>query len=272
MRQQIKRVASAGVKGIAMGYDALRPPAPGVVALAYHRVGGGSGLAIDLDPALFSAQMEFLATSFDVWSIDRALDELEKPTGDAAVVVTFDDGTADFIDHALPALVEHNVPATYYIATEFIETQTSFPNEGTPMTWAGIAEAVSTGLVTIGSHTHSHAVVDKLDGASVERELSLSCRLIEDNTGVPADHFAYPKGVFGGEGAETIIARHCRSAALAEGAANHYGATNPLRLDRSPIQTTDGMRFFEAKVRGGLRLEGSLRSHLNSRRYDSAYN
>jgi peptidoglycan/xylan/chitin deacetylase (PgdA/CDA1 family) len=140
------------------------------------------------------------------------------------------------------------------------------------MTWAALAEAVSTGLVTIGSHTHTHAVMDKLDPASVEEEMQISCRLIEEHTGQPVEHFAYPKGVFGGEATEAIVGRHVRSAALAEGGANHYGVTNPLRLDRSPIQTTDGMRYFEAKVRGGLRLEGALRSQLNGRRYVTAYN
>lgn len=268
----MKRVVSAGVKGLAIGYDAVRPPDTGVVALAYHRVGGGSELAVDLDPGLFAAQMEYLASSCDVWSIDHALDELEKPSGSPAVVVTFDDGTADFVDHALPALVANNVPATYYIATEFIDKQTYFPNDGKPMTWAAVAEAASTGLVTFGSHTHTHAVMDKLSLEQVDEELRISCEMIEDRIGGPVEHFAYPKGVFGGAEAEPTIARYVRSAALAEGAANPYGKTNPLRLDRSPIQTADGMRFFEAKVRGGLRLEGLLRARLNGRRYVAAYN
>ena len=204
----MKRVASTGVKGLAAGYDRVRPPQPGVVVLAYHRVGGGSALDVDLDPGLFAAQMEYLSCSTDTWTIDRALDELEESAGPAGVVVTFDDGTADFVDHALPALVEHGVPATYYIATDFIDSQRPFPNDGLPLTWAAVAEAASTGLVTFGSHTHTHAVVDKLGTDAVEEELRVSCELIGEHTGQPARHFAYPKGVFGGPAAEAVVARH----------------------------------------------------------------
>jgi peptidoglycan/xylan/chitin deacetylase (PgdA/CDA1 family) len=260
------------VKSVAAASDLVVRPTHGVVVLAYHRVGGGTTLELDLEPAVFAAQMTWLAERQRAVDLDDALEALAEGTGPASVVVTFDDGTADFVDHALPALVDAGVPATYYIATAFIEEQRSFPDAGTPMTWSGLSEAISTGLVTVGSHTHTHAVLDKLDPVAADDELRRSAELIEDRLGVPADHFAYPKGVFGGEANEACLARYYRSAALANCGVNGYDTTDAMRLDRSPVQRSDAMTYFKKKVDGGMQLEGKLRAALNRRRYDAAAN
>lgn len=263
------------MKSVGLGYDVVRPPERGVMVLAYHRVGGGTELELDMSPGQFDEQMSWLADSGRAVSIDAGLDQIGRPSTAIEadpVVVTFDDGTVDFMDEALPILERYEIPATYYIATKFIEDQEPFPDNGRPLTWSSLADAVATGLVTVGSHTHSHAVLDKLDTDGAEKELVTSCRLIEDRLGVEARHFAYPKGVFGGDENEKVVARHFRSAALANCGVNPYGGTDPLRLERSPIQRSDGMFFFKRKVDNGLRMEGQVRATLNRRRYESATN
>lgn len=261
------------IKAAASMYDVARPPQAGVVILAYHRVGGVTELELDLDATVFRDQMAFIASEIGAQSLDNAVSELSQPasTQSSGVVVTFDDGTVDFMQHALPALVDHAIPATYYIATEFIEDQRSFPDAGCPLTWSALEEALSTGLITVGSHTHSHAVLDKLSVGEAAAEIDRSCGLIEDRLGVPARHFAYPKGVFGGSEIETLIVDRFESASLANCVVNPFGA-DPHRLERSPIQRSDGMRYFSKKVRGGLRLEGAVRGVVNAKRYRSRTN
>jgi peptidoglycan/xylan/chitin deacetylase (PgdA/CDA1 family) len=258
------------LKAGAAAFDRVRPPASGLVILEYHRVGRQSERELDLDAGLFRDQMSWLGHDRSALSLDDGLATLSTPDGPRATVVTFDDGTADFMDHALPALVSNQIPATYYVATQFIDEQRSFPYGGTPLSWAALAEAVGTGLVTVASHTHSHAVLDKVDGPAAADELKRSAQLIEDNLGTPANHFAYPKGVFGGETIEQLVMGQYASAALVNGCSNPYGASNRYRLNRSPIQQADGMRYFECKVRGGLRAEGSLRNSVNRLRYREA--
>ena len=51
---------------------------------------------------------------------------------------------------------------------------------------------------------------------------------------------------------------------------NRYGATDPYRLARSPVQVSDGDRWFRHKVAGGLGFEDTLRRALNRRRYAGA--
>ena len=270
--RSVKRGLNLTLKQTAVAADLLRPAPTGLVVLAYHRISGRSPLELDLDPGLFADQMHHLADRGVAVSLDDGLASVANPGTGLAVAVTFDDGTADFVEHALPAIVASGVPVTYYVATRFIEDQVPFPDDGHPLSWAALAEAVSTGLVTVGSHTHTHAVMDKLSPAAAAEELSRSADLIEDRLGAPAHHFAYPKGVFGGQDNEVEVAARYRSAALANCIVNPHGRTDPLRLERSPIQRSDGMRFFERKARGGLSLEGRLRRTLNRRRYRSASN
>ena len=58
-----------------------------------------------------------------------------------------------------------------------------------------------------------------------------------------------------------------RSAALAGTRPNPYGDTDPWRLARSPIQLSDGMRWFERKIDGGMAFEDDIRRVANRRRY-----
>ncbi|MEJ7582499.1 MAG: polysaccharide deacetylase family protein [Acidimicrobiales bacterium] len=264
---------SRSVKVAAAGADSLQRRDPGVVVLIYHRVGARSGLEIDLPTSLFEEQMALLAGSHHVVSLDAGIAALARPASSAGgplVVVTFDDGTTDFVDVAMPVLERHRIPATLYVATDFIEQRRSFPHGGTPVSWSGLADACATGLIDVGSHTHGHRLLDRLPIGEVHDELERSIGLIGDRLGRRADHFAYPKAVPGSPDADLAVRLRFRSAALAGTRTNPFGHTDPHRLARSPIQTGDGTRWFARKVAGGLGLEDRLRAVLNGRRYAAA--
>lgn len=262
LRQAVKVTAAAS--------DGVRRPRRGLVALLYHRIGTGSGLELDLPASLFDEQMAALEANHRVLAYDdaiRGLTTLAPATAPDAVTVTFDDGTADFVDTALPILVAHRVPSVLFVATAFVEDHRPFPRGGVPVSWSGLADALTTGLVTIGSHTHGHVLLDRLPGREVAAELDRSIALVEDRLGVTPHHFAYPKALPGGPAAAGEVRRRFLSAALAGTRSNPYGATDPYRIWRSPIQASDGMRWFGRKLAGGMALEDELRQVLNRRRY-----
>lgn len=268
----IRRLGAKLVKRAATCLDSARPPRAGVVVLAYHRIGRRSTLSVDLPTWLFAEQMARLADSGRVVDLDTALGRLKEPSpgGPDPVVVTFDDGTADFAEVALPVLQAHRLPACLYVATDFVERQRDFPAGGAPMSWAALTDTVSTGLVTIGSHTHTHALLDRLDPGLVADELDRSIGLIGDALGAPPDHFAYPKAVPGSVQADAAVRERFVSAALAGTRANPYQATDIYRLARSPVQVEDGLRWFARKAAGGMRLEDDLRRLANRWRYGGA--
>jgi peptidoglycan/xylan/chitin deacetylase (PgdA/CDA1 family) len=265
-----RRAAAQAVKATAAGIDVVRRPPPGVVVLLYHRVGGGSGSTVDLPVELFDQQMGEIRGR--VATLDAALDVLagRTPPTERDIVVTFDDGTDDFAEHAIPVLARHGVPAVVYVATDFIENARDFPGDAPPMSWDALRDAVRTGLLTVGSHTDSHRLFDRIDAATAARELDRSIDLIGERLDLPVAHFAYPKAQAPNAAAEAEVRRRFRSAALAGTTANAYGRTDPYRLSRSPIQVTDGMQWFRRKAAGGMAMEDNLRRLANRGRYADA--
>jgi peptidoglycan/xylan/chitin deacetylase (PgdA/CDA1 family) len=267
-----REIAGRAVKTAAVLVDRLVPPQPGVVVLIYHRVGGHTDIEVDLPEGLFDEQMAWLASRGIATSIEDALDAVGRPGEPERdrVVVTFDDGTADLVDVALPILVEHQVPAVFYLATDFVERGRPFPHGGLPLSWAAVREATATGLVTIGSHTHTHALLDRLDPRSAADELDRSVDLVAERVGAAARHFAYPKAVAPSPAVEALVRDRFRSAALGGSRPNPYGRTDPHRLARSAVQRSDGMRYFEHKAAGGMAFEDGVRRALNRVRYARA--
>jgi peptidoglycan/xylan/chitin deacetylase (PgdA/CDA1 family) len=262
-------IGRRSMKALAACADVVRRPPPGLVVLIYHRVGRRTPIETDLPVGLFEDQIHFLAERAHVVTLDDGLRAInsQQSTESNMVAITFDDGTADFADVALPVIERHGVPVLLYLATQFVEDQRSFPHDGRPISWAAVRDACSTGLVSVGSHTHSHALLDRLPASEVDDELDRSIGLIEERVDVAATHFAYPKAVPGSPVADHAVRARFRSAAIAGTRANPFGASNPYRLARSPVQVSDGMRWFMRKARGGLALEDRVRRVVDRRRY-----
>ena len=264
------------MKTIAAGADVVRRPPSGMVALIYHRVGRPVPIETDLPAGLFEQQIAFLSEQTTIVSLDQGLRALDAPEPlgpdnvKPLVTITFDDGTADFAEVVLPVVVRHRVPVTLYLATAFVEDKKPFPHDGEPISWEALRDAHSTGLVAVGCHTHSHALLDRLPAREVDDELDRSIGLIGERLGVTAEHFAYPKAVLGSQWAQEAVRSRFRSAALAGTRPNRFGATDPYRLARSPLQVSDGMRWFVRKARGGLELEDRIRGVVNRRRLRQA--
>src|SRR4029453_535778 len=169
-----RRTVLGAVKLTAAAADLVLPNPPGIVVLVYHRVGGGSTSEVGLARGAFAAQMAELAASGRTLTLDDAVALLaageDHPNGPDPVVVTFDDGTADFVDEAVPVLAQHGVPSPLSLATAFADARLPFAGEVPAVTWAGLADAVTTGLVTVGSHTHRHAVMGELGRAAGAEE------------------------------------------------------------------------------------------------------
>ena len=115
-----------------------------------------------------------------------------------SVVLTFDDGFANFIDCALPVLDRYGFTATVFIVTGHMGGWNAW---GAPsrlgrqpiLTWDQAREAAAAGM-EIGSHTQTHLNLSLVSLDRADEEISVSRSEIEDRLGLSVTSFAYPFG------------------------------------------------------------------------------
>jgi peptidoglycan/xylan/chitin deacetylase (PgdA/CDA1 family) len=167
--------------------------------LMYHRV--LKDPAIDLAPhqavytlpaGVFESQMETLSREGFHSVTFRDLEDLWKSEArDKAtrrVMLTFDDGTDDHYETVYPILKRLRLKGVFYVATGLV-------GEPGYVTWTQLQEMSEDGM-DIESHSHSHPFLPELEAAEVERELSLSKKLIEEHLGRPVVSLGIPGGFY----------------------------------------------------------------------------
>lgn len=257
--------AGRTVRGLArwlsLPLQAFRPHPPGVVVLLYHRVGGGTRSDVDVAGRVFEEHMRYLHQHCRVVSLDTVADADARSaggqTGSDVVAITFDDGYRDTYEVAYPILRRYGLPATIYVPAMYIETRRPFDFGGfvkaplrhrpLPLTWDQIGEMMGSGLVSIGSHTHTHVDLSRVTADVAARELEECDEMIYRRIGVTPKHFAYPWGRWSAA-AEQIVGARYVTAALGGPAKNPFAALDLLRLWRYPVLRTDGFRLFRARM------------------------
>lgn len=104
----------------------LRPHHGNLIILTYHSFSRGwpAGSLLSLHIARFERQLEWLLKSFEIVSLAVGVNAIragyvsEKPR----LVITIDDGFMDNFDLAYPVLCERGIPATVFVATDFIDS------------------------------------------------------------------------------------------------------------------------------------------------------
>ena len=226
-----KAALQQAVKASAAALDVVRRPAPGVVVLIYHRVGGGPGSRSTFPSrastsrwrgsprAAVSSTLADCARRARVhadaaharprrWSSSRST--TARPTSPSTRCRCSSD---------------YRIPATLYAATAFIDEGIAFPGRraaavvgcaprrGARPDWSTSART----RTAIGCSTGCRA-------AEVDDELDRSIALIGEHSGGRRVDFAYPKALLGSPAAERAVRARFRSAAIAGTRPNPYGA------------------------------------------------
>jgi peptidoglycan/xylan/chitin deacetylase (PgdA/CDA1 family) len=95
-----------------------------VLVLLYHRVcelpSDPQSLAVS--PSRFRAQLQWLSKNFPVVRFDQDWSSLQRPS----VCITFDDGYADNVTHALPIIEELGLHTTFFITAGMVDADREF--------------------------------------------------------------------------------------------------------------------------------------------------
>jgi peptidoglycan/xylan/chitin deacetylase (PgdA/CDA1 family) len=175
--------------------------------LMYHSISSHASKGFRpciVTPEAFEKHLAYLEqhhyTSVTVTQLIQAMTGDVNTLSPRSVVLTFDDGYADFYTSALPALQRHGFNATLYIATAFVEGTSRWlqkVGEGDrPMlSWAQLDEINSSGI-ECAAHTHTHPELDMLPPSAARDEIVRSKELLESHLGQRISSFAYPYGFY----------------------------------------------------------------------------
>ena len=98
------------------------------VILMYHRVlpkqeldtsDPNNLLCVSLER--FEEQIAYLKKHHSIISINQLPERLYTPSNETSLVITFDDGYRDNLQHALPILRKYGVPVTIFVVTRYLE-------------------------------------------------------------------------------------------------------------------------------------------------------
>jgi peptidoglycan/xylan/chitin deacetylase (PgdA/CDA1 family) len=225
----------------------------------YHQIADRPEAAdrLAVSPDAFAGQLERLAAGgFSTLTAAALAAALHGGPAlpERPVVLTFDDGFADFHSRALPLLLRHGFTATVFVTTGWI-ADARRPAVGRPgpmLSWSQIAEAASAG-VEIGAHSHTHPELDQLAEDRLRFELKHSKALLEDRLGRPVPGLAYP---FGYSNAQ--VRRAAREAGHQYACAVANTAVGPrwdaMALPRLTVRRSTSPRVFDQIATGRVPL------------------
>ena len=219
-----KEVLYAAVRWSGAGWIARRASAGKVGIVLYHNP----------SPQTFAHHLRYLARTSTFISLDNLVDAIERKDWSTipprSVVVTIDDGHADN-RLLLELLARYRVRPTIYLCSQIVGTrrrywwtavgahvrralselpngerlrrlrdefgfsQTGENHVRHALSWTEIGEMIE--QVDFGAHTRFHPLLTQCEDAECRTEITGSRHELEELTGQPCRHFAYPNGVYG---------------------------------------------------------------------------
>jgi len=216
-------------------------------------------------PRVFAEHMKFLQENhYVVISLAEAVDIITRKPQPVTrnhslntrnpVVLTFDDGFADFNTEAFPILQEYGFCATVFLPTGFISEKRGTFKGIKCLSWEEVQNLAASG-VQFGSHTITHRKMRELSWDQIDREIKESKKSIEDRIGTSAASFSYPYAFPEEEqGFKTRLRISLVETGYTNGVTTIIGTATEdddrLFLRRIPVNSDDDTNLFRAKLAG----------------------
>lgn len=168
--------------------------------LYFHRVADHDPHYTCMPPRDFIRLLDKILEARKITSVAQALADvmLPVPALERPVIFSFDDGHADLLDFAVPAMAERGVSATLFIPTDHIGGKMTWRSDGTspPLLSAADLRTLAASGFDIQCHGGSHVALPGLSDSELEREMVSSANRLADLVGQPVRSFAYPYGIY----------------------------------------------------------------------------
>jgi peptidoglycan/xylan/chitin deacetylase (PgdA/CDA1 family) len=210
--------------------------AEGLPILTYHKLGprprGVRFKSLYVNEPLFARQLaELRAAGYASGSLDDAA--AGPPPGDKRVVITFDDGFVNVLEHGLRPLADSGFKAMQYIIAGAIgggnDWDVAQGEVYAPlMDRAQIGEWLAAGHA-IGSHSLGHRRLSEIPVEQAREEIVTSKKKLEDLFGIPIHHFCYPYGAWNPQVRDLVMEAGYASACTTDHGVNAGGSAFELR-------------------------------------------
>lgn len=213
---------------------------------------------INTSPEIFAEHIKFLhGNKYSVISLKEIKNYFyaAKETSSKYVVITFDDGYRDFYTGAFPILQKYGYTATVFLPTKFIDNKELKLKNKEHLNWNEVRELSDNGI-HFGTHTVNHPKLINLNKKDVEFEISQSKAIIENKLGKSVYSFSYPFKFPEEKKAFTkYLSVLLEKNGYECGVSTRIGTTSIeddiYFLKRIPVNTSDDILFFTAKLGGG---------------------
>jgi peptidoglycan/xylan/chitin deacetylase (PgdA/CDA1 family) len=242
--RMIKFLVSLAFYALAESWRALRRLSgksvpPSAVVIYYHHV-------LKEQRESFARQLDHLAR----WTIPLRSDCRDPLTANGRYsIVTVDDGWKSFADYAVPELQKRNIPVAMFA----ISTRLGRSVDGIEFDRLVTPEelrAIDPRIVTIGSHTATHAVMTSLSASEAGRELRESRAQLAAILGHDVTMFCFPYGAYNDD-----LIPLCREAGYQRVFTCLSALANPAEFvqGRVRVDPTDWPLEFHLKLMGAYR-------------------
>lgn len=242
--------------------------------LVYHKIthiSDGIDALWNVSPELFSKQIEFLLENgFQIVSLQSFYDshQFKNSLPKNTVIITFDDGYANFYENAYPVLCKYRLPATVFLTVHYTGADYFYEWDRTQITkkpelkqhfrllsWNEIYEMKESGLITFGSHSMTHPHLGRLPDDEIVYELCESRRILEERLEPPVIFFSYPGGSYAYGDVNKNTRKHLEECGYKLACTSRTGrnrvSDDLLSLKRIGISREDDIPLFKAKLSGG---------------------
>ncbi|MGW3488386.1 polysaccharide deacetylase family protein [Streptomyces sp. NPDC001054] len=167
--------------------------------------------------------------------------------GEGLVGLTFDDGYADFLSHAVPLLHRYGCTATVFALPGRLGGDNAWDPLGPRkplLTAAGLRRVRAEGM-ELAAHGLTHVDLTRADDATLRAETAGARARLTALTGTPVDGFCYPYGTLDARAMDAVRAAGYRYACAIDPGAH----TGPYALPRVHVGSRDTAPFLALKRR-----------------------
>jgi peptidoglycan/xylan/chitin deacetylase (PgdA/CDA1 family) len=185
----------------------------------------------------------------------ECVDEFENDENVAdRLTVSFDDGYDDTYRFFREILEPRKIPVTVFVTVGFMGKKAVWdykPNPPAHISKEQLKQMLATGLVEIGGHSMTHAVLTRIDDNSLEHEVADCRKILEDKFSVDVRYFSYPFGRFDRRVIDAVKKAGYQAGFC--GVPKELPEQDKLfAIPRIPLYLTDNLFTFNRKISHGF--------------------